>query len=65
MNQDLFRKSLSEQIPKLNQEIDDCFKETDDDLFLRPTNNIFDILRRLDDLEIRFKDLETTATKYN
>jgi len=32
---------------------------------LKSTNNIFDILRRLDVLETTFKDLESTATKYN
>jgi hypothetical protein len=32
---------------------------------LKPTTSIFDILRRLDGLEGRFKELEITATKYN
>ncbi len=49
----------------MNQDIDECFKETDDDIFLKPTTSIFDILRRLDGLEGRFKELEITATKYN
>lgn len=32
---------------------------------MKPTTSIFDILRRLDGLEGRFKELEITATKYN
>lgn len=32
---------------------------------MKPTTSIFDILRRLDGLETRFKELEITATKYN
>lgn len=32
---------------------------------MKPTTSIFDILRRLDGLESRFKELEITATKYN
>jgi hypothetical protein len=61
----MFRKSLGEQIPKLNNEIDQCMKDTDDEMFLKPTTNIFEILRRLDALETQFKTLEQTATKYN
>jgi len=64
-NQDLFRKSLAEQIPVLNSRIDECLSHTEDEAFLKPTTSIFDILRRLDDLEATFKELESTASKYN
>lgn len=65
MNLDLFRKSLGEEIPKLNNRIDQCLKESEDEIFLKQTSSIFDVLRRLDALEATFKELESTAVKYN
>lgn len=65
MNLDLFRKSLAEEIPKLNTRIDQCLQESEDEIFLKQTASIFDILRRLDSLEQTFKELESTANKYN
>ena len=65
MNQDMFRKSLGEQIPALNQGIDDCLKAAEDDIFLKQTASTYDILRRLDQLEAKFKELELQASKTN
>ena len=65
MNLDLFRKSLGEQIPKINANIDTCLAETQDEVFLKQGQNIFDILRRLDGLETTFKDLEKTCANVN
>ncbi len=65
MNQDLFRKTLSEQIPKLNASIDECLKQTEDEIFLKQAANQYDILRKLNTLEETFKELESTASKYN
>jgi hypothetical protein len=64
-NLDTFRKSLDEQIPKLNAQINDCLSSTEDELFLSNKGNMYDVLRKLDDLETTFKELETTAYKFN
>jgi hypothetical protein len=64
-NLDIFRKSLDEQIPKLNQKINECLTQTEDEAFLSNKSNMYDILRRLDVLETTFKDLESTSMKYN
>lgn len=64
-NLDIFRKSLDEQIPELNQKINECLAETENEIFLSNKSNMYDILRRLDILETTFKELETTAMKYN
>ena len=65
MNQDMFRKSLGEQIPTLNENINQCLKAAEDEIFLKQTASTYDILRRLDDLEVKFKELELAATKTN
>lgn len=65
MNQDMFRKSLGEQIPTLNQNIDQCLKAAEDEIFLKQSASTYDILRRLDALEAKFKELEIAATKTN
>ena len=64
-NLDIFRKSLDEQIPKLNKLIDDALAQTEDEVFLSNKVSMYDILRKLDTLEATFKELETTSMKYN
>lgn len=65
MNLDIFRRSLDDQIPKLNQNINDCLAETENEMFLSNKSNMYDVLRKLDGLEATFKELEITATKFN
>lgn len=46
------------------KEIDDCGKDATDEIFLSREAKMSDMLKRLDELEVRVKDLESTATKY-
>lgn len=64
-NLDIFRKSLDEQIPKLNQRIDECLIGTEDEVYLQNKLSMYEILRKLDTLEATFKELESTSSKYN
>ncbi len=56
---------MDEQIPKLNKEIDELLEQTQDEIFLNGKGEMYDILRRLNQLETTFKELETTSEKYN
>jgi len=60
-----FKKTLNELIPKLNQEIDQLNEETNNQVFLSGEANMFEVLKNLDDLESRFKELEERSIKYN
>jgi len=48
----------------LNKEIDDCLKDATDEIFLSGEAKMGDMLKRLDEIEVRLKDLENTANKY-
>ena len=61
---EIFKKTLEDLIPKLNKEIDDCAKDATDEIFLRGEAKMPDMLKRLEEVEVRLKDLETTASKY-
>lgn len=56
---------MNELIPKLNKEIDSVLEESLDKQFVQETPNIYDVLKKLDDLEIHKNELEETAGKYN
>jgi hypothetical protein len=60
-----FKKTLVDLIPKLNTSITELHEESKDPIFLSGKANMFDQLRKLDELEVRFKDLESTSVKYN
>jgi hypothetical protein len=49
----------------LNEGIDECLKACEDEIFLKQTGSTYDILRRLDGLEAKFKELEISAGKTN
>lgn len=63
-NLEIFKKTLEELIPKLSKEIDDCAREATDDIFLSGDAKMPEMLKRLDEIETRLKELESTATKY-
>ena len=61
---DTFKKTLDDLIPKLNAEIDNLHAESTDEMFLSGDSNKYEILKKLDKMETRFKDLESTSQKY-
>ena len=64
-NMDTFKRTLEELIPQLNVEIDALHGESIDDVFLSGDAKMFDMLKKLDELEVRFKELEDRSAKYN
>lgn len=60
-----FKKTLNELIPVLNNQINGLSEEVNNQIFLSGDANMFDILRTLDELEARFKELENRSQKYN
>jgi dynein heavy chain len=56
-----FKKTLNELIPELNKEINTLQDEITNPVFLSGEANMFDMLRMLDELEGRFKELETRS----
>lgn len=60
-----FKKTLNELIPQLNNQINTLHEEAKNPIFLSGEANMFDMLRQLDELEGRFKELETRSMKYN
>ena len=60
-----FKKTLNELIPQLNQQINTLQDETRNPIFLSGDANMFEMLRQLDELEGRFKELEVRSQKYN
>lgn len=64
-NLDIFRKTLNDIIPKQNALIKDLTDEVDAEEFLNNNIGMYDILRKLDELEERFKALEKDSVKYN
>ncbi len=53
-----FKKTLNDLIPQLNQEIDSLQEESTQEIFLQGDANMYDMLKSLDELETRFKELE-------
>lgn len=64
-NMETFKKTLNELIPVLNNQINTLNDEVGNPIFLSGEANMFDILRNLDELEGRFKELENRSMKYN
>jgi len=60
-----FKRTLNELIPQLNGEINELHEQSQNPLFLSGEANMFDVLRQLDELENRFKELENRSMKYN
>ena len=60
-----FKKTLNELIPQLNSQIDGLAEEVQNPLFLSGEANMFDMIRTLDELEARYKELENRSMKYN
>ena len=56
-----FKKTLNELIPVLNNQINGLNEEVNNPIFLSGDANMFDILRNLDELENRFKELENRS----
>lgn len=63
-NLEIFKKTLEDLIPKLSHQIDDCAKDATDEIFLSGDAKMPEMLKRLDEIEVKLKDLESTATKY-
>jgi hypothetical protein len=63
-NLDIFKKTLEELIPKLSKEIDNCAREATDEIFLSGDAKMPVMIKRLEEIEVRLKELETTANKY-
>jgi dynein heavy chain len=64
-NKELFKKTLNELVPKLDKEINELFEEAQDKQFLDGKSDMFEMLKVLDGIEARFKELETRSTTYN
>ena len=64
-NKELFKKTLNELVPKLDKEINALFEEAQDKQFLDGKSDMFEMLKVLDGIEARFKELETRSTTYN
>ena len=64
---EVFKKSLNEMIPKLDDQINELFEVSKDPKFLNGDNieKIEEMLIELNEIEQRFNDHEETATKYN
>ena len=60
-----FKRTLNELIPQLNQQIDGLSEEVNNPIYLSGDANMFEVLKNLDDLESRFKVIESTSVKYN
>lgn len=60
-----FRKTLGELVPQLNTKINKLNEEVTNPIFLSGDAHMYDVLKSLDDLEVRFKEVETLAGKYN
>jgi hypothetical protein len=60
-----FKKTLNELIPKLNNEIDTVHGEAIDEIFLSGDANMYEVLNKIDAIEVKFKELEERASKYN
>ena len=60
-----FKKSLSELIPALEKDIDKLQDESTNPIFLSGEANMNEVIKTLDGLEERFKEMEERALKYN
>lgn len=52
-------------VPQLNTKINKLNEEVTNPIFLSGDAHMYDVLKSLDDLEVRFKEVETLAGKYN
>lgn len=64
-NKELFKKTLNQLVPKLNVEINDLFEEGQDKQFLDGKSDMFEMIKKLDGIEDRLKELEERSEKYN
>lgn len=61
---DQFRKTFDDLIPKINGEIEEAHKEATDECFLDGKSEMTDMLRKLDNIESTYNELEKTSAKY-
>lgn len=61
---DQFRKTFDDLIPKLNNEIEEIHNEANDECFLSGESDMAEMLNKLDGIEEKYKELETTSIKY-
>jgi len=64
-NMETFKKTLADLIPKLNDEIAGLQEEATNPVYLQGDSNMYQMLKSLDELEGRFKELEERSQKYN
>ena len=60
-----FKKTLDELIPVLNSDIEELHQDALDDMFLSGEANMYEVLKKIDQIELKFKELEERSTKYN
>lgn len=64
-NKELFKKTLNDLVPKLDKEITEIFEEAQHAQFLDGKSDLFEMIKVLEALEVRFKELETRSMTYN
>jgi hypothetical protein len=64
-NKERFKKTLNELVPKLDKEINELYEEAQHKQFLDGKSDMFEMLKVLDGIEARFKELETRSITYN
>ena len=66
-NKDRFRKELLRLTPALSKEIDELLERATDEKFTNGDSleKMFDVLQDLDEIEVKFKQLEETKERYN
>lgn len=52
-------------MPKLDKEISEIFEEAQDKQFLDGKSDLFEMIKILEALEVRFKELEDRSSTYN
>ena len=60
-----FKKTLNDLIPKLNGEINQLLEESTNPAFISGDSNMNQTLNVLEDLEVRYKEIENRSLKYN
>ena len=61
---DQFRKTFDDLIPKLNNEIEEIHDEAKNDCFISGESEMNEMLKKIDDIEDRYNELEKTSVKY-
>jgi dynein heavy chain len=60
-----FKKHLDDLIPELNTDIEELHGVAVDDMFLSGDANMYEVLKKIDEIETKFVKLEQDSVKYN